>query len=140
MKSFECSPLCEKVFTIRKINRFVKSQHLFKANLILQANTPSPDQYTNSWLCPVSLRVTTHRPVAFVLGRLKLQWGSTYVIICKYGGVCQQINRQWSLPIISTYRWISHLKYIRNFLEKKNITYLIIQSNTIWHLKNVKYQ
>ena len=42
-----------------------KLQHLFKASLILLANTATPGQYTNPPPCPVSLRVITCRPVAF---------------------------------------------------------------------------
>ena len=41
-----------------------KLQHLLKARLILLANTATSGQYTNSWPCPVSLRVITRRPVA----------------------------------------------------------------------------
>ena len=42
-----------------------KFHHLLKANLILLANTPTPpSQYIDFWHCPVSLRVTTNRPVA----------------------------------------------------------------------------
>ena len=32
-----------------------KFQHLFKANLVLLANTPIPGQNMDSWPCPVSL-------------------------------------------------------------------------------------
>ena len=42
-----------------------KFQHLFKANLILLANAPTPGQCTDSWPCPASRRVATCRPIAF---------------------------------------------------------------------------
>ena len=42
MESLESSLPHEKVFTIRKINRFIKSQHLFKVNFILLVNTQLP--------------------------------------------------------------------------------------------------
>ena len=54
----EC-PLLTKRLPSRKSRDSSKLQHLHKANLILLA------KYTNTWPCPVSLRVITHRPVAF---------------------------------------------------------------------------
>ena len=44
---------------------YQKFQHLFKANLILLANAPTPGQCTDSWPCPASRRVATCRPIAF---------------------------------------------------------------------------
>ena len=55
----------EKVFTIRKTKSHRKFLHLFKAILILMANRPFPGQQAGSWPCPVPLRLTTSRSVAF---------------------------------------------------------------------------
>ena len=52
-------PSLTKRLPSRKSRDSSKLQHLHKANLILLA------KYTNTWPCPVSLRVITHRPVAF---------------------------------------------------------------------------
>ena len=64
-------------------SKYQKFQHLVKANLILLANTPIPGQCTNSWLCSVSRRVATRRPVIFAVGWLNLHWGHIYAIIYK---------------------------------------------------------
>ena len=60
-----------------------KFQHLLKVNPILLANSWTSGQYTNSWPSPVSLRVTTHRPVTFAVGRLNLHWRNSDSIINK---------------------------------------------------------
>ena len=65
----------------QKINQ--KFQHPFKVNPILLANSWTSGQYTNSWPRPVSLRVTTHRPITFTVGQMNLHWGNSDSIINK---------------------------------------------------------
>ena len=82
--TIECPVPHEKVFTIGKIERFIYSfSNPFKANLILLANSSTSGQYTNYWPCPVSLRVTTRRPVTFAVAKLNLHWGNSHSIIYK---------------------------------------------------------
>ena len=53
---------------------------MFKANLILLANTGSPGKGTNFWS---SLRVTICRPLAFVIGQMNLHGGKINATIYK---------------------------------------------------------
>ena len=113
-----------------------KFQYLFQPNLILMANTPTPGQYPGTWPFTASLRVTTHRPVAFLAGRLNLYWRNIHAVIYKCRSVCQRMHGQWRLQIICTYRWNSYLKHVRNSSQKNKEKYQvtiekIMQSNTI---------
>ena len=56
-------------------------QHLFKASLILLANTPTPGKYIRSRPWTVSLRITTCRVVVLVARQLNWYWRNIYTII-----------------------------------------------------------
>ena len=60
-----CPPSQKGVYHQENQKIHQKFQLLFKANLILLANMPTPNHYTDSWPCLVLLKVTTCRPVAF---------------------------------------------------------------------------
>ena len=74
----------DNVYHQQNQNIHQKFQHLFKANLILLANTPTPGQYTDSWPYPVLVRVTTCWPVIFAVYRLNLHQGNIHAIIWKF--------------------------------------------------------
>ena len=77
----ECPPpLWKSVYHQENQKIQQKFQQLFKANLILLANTPTSRLYTDSSPCQVSLTVTTHRPLTFAVGQLNLHWGNIHSI------------------------------------------------------------
>ena len=111
-----------------------KLQHLFKASLILLANTATPGQYTNPRPCPVSLRVVTCRPVAFCSLPIEpTLWKHSCNMI--QIGRCTSANaRAMKFANYLHLQTKQLLKHIRSFLEKtKDI------SNDYWENNSIIY-
>ena len=64
-------------------------QHFFKAN--------------HFWPCTVTLRVSPHMPVSFLL-----HGGHANAVMCNYKSLYQQIHGKSTLQIICTCRWRSY--------------------------------
>ena len=103
----------EKVFTIRKIKRFIELQHLFKAD--------------HSWPCIVPFRANPRVPVAFVFGQLVLHEGHARAIMCNYGGLRKRIHGKSCLQIVCTYRRTFYSGHVSDALgkTKENIKQLL---------------
>ena len=103
----ECSPPWKGVY--HRENQ--KIQHLFKASVILLANTATPYKYTNFWPCLVLLRVITRRSVAFY------SWPISCNII--QIGRCASANaRAMKFANYLHLQTDQLLKHIRSFLGK----------------------
>ena len=108
---------------------YQKFQQLFKANLILLANAPTPGQCTDSWPCPASRRVATCRPIAFC------SW-STEPTSRKHS--CNNIQIGRFTPAnaqamkFANYLHLQTEQLLKIFLGKT--IEKIIQSNTIWNM------
>ena len=117
----------------RKSKDSSKTSASFKASLILLANTATPGLYINSWPCPVSLRCTTRRPVAFCSSPNEPTLRKHSCNIIQIGRCTSTNARAMKFANYLCLQKEQLLKHIRSFLWKMTIE-KIIQSNTIWNI------
>ena len=119
----ECSPPWKGVY--HRENQ--KIQHLFKASVILLANTATPYKYTNFWPCLVLLRVITRRSVAFYSSPISCN-------IIQIGRCASANARAMKFANYLHLQTGQLLKHIRSFLGKtKEI------SKNYWQNGSIKY-
>ena len=133
-----CLPPWKGVYHWENQNIHQKLQHMFKPSLILLANTATPGQYTNSWPCPVSLRVITCGPVAFCSSPIESTLRKHSCNIIQIGRCT--LGNAWAMKFANYLHLQMEqlLKHIRSLLEKTKKSQMtiekIIQWNTIWNI------